>query len=183
MHLLFPFLLVVVARIFDVSMGTLRVSFIARGRKLLAAGCGFTEVFIWICVVSQVLSGERYLAIYVAYATGYACGTLVGMFIEEHLALGWALVNVITTCPADPLMQHLSAAGYGVTRQDAQGTRGPVQMLSILAPRRRVGELRAIVHDHDPDAFYTVSDVRQARDIPAAYATAGTGAGKSRMPV
>lgn len=34
MHLLFPFLMVVVARIFDVSMGTMRVAFIARGRKV-----------------------------------------------------------------------------------------------------------------------------------------------------
>ena len=183
MHLLFPFLLVLVARIFDVSMGTMRVAFIARGRKVFAACCGFIEVFIWICVVSQVLSGERHLAIYVAYATGYACGTLVGMFIEEHLAVGLVLVQVITTRPAEPLMQQLSAAGYGVTRQDAQGTRGPVQVLSILASRRRVNDLRAIVHAFDPDAFYTISDVRQARDIPAAYATAGTGAGKSRMPV
>ena len=39
------------------------------------------------------------------------------------------------------------------------------------------------IQDFDPDAFYTVEDVRHARDIPTAYATAATGAGKSRMPV
>jgi uncharacterized protein YebE (UPF0316 family) len=59
MHLVWPFLLIVVARIADVSMGTLRVAFIARGRKYLAAACGFVEVLIWISVVSRVLSGDR----------------------------------------------------------------------------------------------------------------------------
>ena len=183
MHLVLPFLLVVVARICDVSMGTLRVAFIARGRKYLAAACGFVEVFIWICVVSRVLSGEREIPIYVAYATGFACGTLVGMFIEEHLAVGWSLVRVITHKPLGDLMSKLSAAGFGVTQQDAQGARGPVQVLVTLMPRKRVGEIRAIIQDFDPEAFYTIEDVRHVRDIPPAYATAATGAGKARMPV
>ena len=183
MHLVLPFLLVVVARICDVSMGTLRVAFIARGRKVFAACCGFVEVFIWICVVSRVLSGEREIPIYIAYATGYACGTLVGMFIEEHLAVGWSFVRMITNKPVGLLMQQLSAAGFGFTLQDATGSRGPVQVLVTLLPRKRVGEVRALLESFDPDAFYTVEDVRQARDIPAAYATAATGAGKTRMPV
>ena len=183
MHLVLPFLLVVIARICDVSMGTLRVAFIARGRKVFAACCGFVEVFIWICVVSRVLSGEREIPIYIAYATGYSCGTLVGMFIEEHLAVGWSFVRMITNKPVGLLMQQLSAAGFGFTLQDAMGSRGPVQVLVTLLPRKRVNEVRALLEGFDPDAFYTVEDVRQARDIPAAYATAATGAGKTRMPV
>jgi uncharacterized protein YebE (UPF0316 family) len=183
MQLVFPFLLIIVARICDVSMGTLRVAFIARGRKYLAAACGFVEVLIWISVVSRVLTGEQRLFTYIAYALGFACGTLVGMFIEEHLAVGWSLVRVITARPVGDLMQKLSIAGFGVTQQDAQGARGPVQVLVTLMPRKRVGEIQDILQTFDPDAFYTIEDVRHARDIPPAYATAATGAGKTRMPV
>ena len=183
MTLLGQVLFIVVARICDVSMGTLRVAFIARGRKYLAACCGFLEVLIWIMVVSRVLTGEQRLITYVAYAFGFTCGTLAGMFIEEHLAVGWALVRVITHKPLGNLMQRLSAAGFGVTQQDAQGARGPVQVLVTLMPRKRIGEIRTIINDFDPDAFYTIEDVRHVRDIPPAYATAATGAGKSRMPV
>ena len=184
MSLALSCLFIIVARICDVSMGTLRVAFIARGRKYLAAACGFVEVFISICVVSRVLSGEREIPIYVAYATGFACGTLVGMFIEERLAVGWSLVRVITHKPVGDFMQQLSAAGFGVTRQDADGARGPVQVLVIHMPRKRLTDFQPLLQDFDPAAFYTIEDVRHARDIPAAYsATAATGAGKARMPV
>ena len=183
MHLALACLLIIVARIADVSMGTLRVAFIARGRKFLAATCGFFEVLIWITVVSRVLSGDRHLATYIAYAVGFTLGTLVGMFIEEHLAVGWSLVRVITHKPVADFMQQLSAAGFGVTQQDALGTRGPVRVLVTLMPRKRVDQIRALIHTFDPEAFYTVEDVRHARDIPPAYATAATGAAKTRMPV
>ena len=183
MHLAFQMLFIVVARICDVSMGTLRVAFIARGRKYLAAACGFTEVFIWIVVVSRILTGEQHLLTYVAYAFGFTCGTFAGMLLEERLAVGWSLVRVISHKPIASLMQRLSAAGFGVTQQDAQGARGPVQVLVALLPRKRLGEFHHYLKEFDATAFYTIEDVRHARDIPPAYATATTGAGKVRMPV
>ena len=184
MQLALQVLIIIVARICDVSMGTLRVAFIARGRKYLAAACGFAEVFIWIVVVSRILSAERNFIAYAAYALGFACGTLVGMFIEERLAVGWSLVRVITHKPVGDFMQQLSAAGFGVTQQDAQGARGPVQVLVILMPRRRLSQFQPLLQAFDPAGFYTIEDVRHARDIPLAYSpTAATGAGKTRMPV
>jgi uncharacterized protein YebE (UPF0316 family) len=183
MQLALQFLLIVVSRIIDVSMGTLRVSFIARGRKLLAAACGFCEILIWIVVVSRVLTGPQHASAYVAYALGFTLGTFAGMFLEERLAVGWALVRVITSRPVAGFVQTLSAAGFGVTQQDAQGARGPVQVLVILMPRKRLSGFQPLLRDFDPAAFYTIEDVRHARDIPPAYATAATAAGKVRMPV
>lgn len=49
----------------------------------------------------------------------------------------------------------------------------------MLIPRKRLHDLRKILYSFDPEAFYTVEDIRHARDIPAAYATAATGAGKT----
>ena len=177
------FFLIVFARIVDVSMGTLRVSFIARGRKALAAACGFTEILIWITVVSRVLSGERSFVAYVAYALGFTLGTFVGMSIEERLAVGWSLVRVISSKTLGDFAQVLSSAGFGVTQQTGQGARGPVEILVILMPRRRLSEFRPMLSAFDPAAFYTIEDVRHARDVPPAYATAATAGGKIRMPV
>lgn len=183
MPLLLKCLLIVVARIVDVSMGTLRVAFIARGRKYLAAACGFTEILIWIVVVSRILTGPQHWLSYVAYALGFTLGTFAGMSLEERLAVGWSLVRVISNKPVKDFMQQLSAAGFGVTRQDADGARGPVQVLVILMPRKRLSVFQPLLRNFDPAAFYTIEDVRHARDIPPAYATAATGAGKVRMPV
>ena len=183
MNVLLNFALIVLARIVDVSLGTMRVSFIARGRKALAAACGFTEIFIWIAVVSGVLRGDVHVLSYVAYALGFTLGTFVGMSIEERIAVGWSLVRVISARPVAEFVQKLSAAGFGVTQQDAQGARGPVQVLVILMPRRRLVDFRPLLGEFDPNAFYTIEDVRHARDVPPAYATAATAAGKVHMPV
>lgn len=188
MSLLSSFLFIVIARICDVSMSTLRVAYISRGRKYSAAAFGFIEVLIWITVVSRVLVGERHILTYVAYAFGFACGTLVGMMIEERIAVGWALVRVITHKPVADFMQKLSAAGFGVTQQDAQGSRGPVRVLVLLMPRKRLTQFQPLLLEFDPQAFYTIEDVRSARDTPMVYgtsptATAATGAGKTPMPL
>ena len=184
MQLALSCLLIIVARICDVSMDTMLVAFIARGRKFFAATCGFIGVLIWIIVVSRILTGKQHWVTYVAYAFGFACGTLVGMFIEEHLAVGWSLVRIITAKSVGNLMQQISTAGFGVTQQDAQGVRGPVQVLVTLMPRKRVGEIQDLINDFDPEAFYTIEDVRHARDIPLAYAGGTTApvAGKVRIP-
>lgn len=182
MSLIGHFLFIVIARVIDVSMGTLRVSFIARGRKYHAAFCGFIEIFIWIAVVSRVLTGEHNIYSYISYAAGFAAGTLVGMSIEERLAVGQALVRVITSSPVMDFMETLSSAGFGVTRQEAFGARGPVHVLVILMPRRHLPLFLPLLHEFDPTAFYTIEDVRRARDTPSAYATATTAAGKVRMP-
>ena len=183
MLLALQFLLIVVARIVDVTMGTLRVSFIARGRRFLAAACGFTEILIWIVVVSRVLRGDQHWLAYVAYALGFTLGTFVGVSLEERLAVGWALVRGMSNKPLGHVVQRLSAAGFGVTQQDAQGARGPVQVLVILMPRKRLADFQPLLRDFDPNAFYTIEDVRHARDIPPAYATAATAAGKVHLSV
>lgn len=183
MHLLFSALFIIVARVVDVSMSTMRVAFIARGKKYLAASCGFFEILIWITVVGRVLTGNQHFVTYVAYAVGFSCGTLMGMFLEERLAVGWSLVRVITVKPVRGVMQNLSAAGFGVTLQDGFGSRGPVQIMVMLIPRKQLHALRDILTTFDPEAFYTVEDIRHARDIPAAYATAATGAGKTPIPL
>lgn len=123
MELLFSALFIVVARIVDVSMSTMRVAFIARGKKYLAATCGFFEILIWITIVGKILTGTQHFVTYVAYALGFSLGTLAGMFLEERLAVGWSLVRVITTKPVEGVMHSVSEAGFGVTLQDGFGAR------------------------------------------------------------
>jgi uncharacterized protein YebE (UPF0316 family) len=122
-------LLVFFARVIDVSLGTLRLIFISRGKKYIAPLLGFVEVFIWIAVVAQIVRGVNDLAAYFAYAAGFAAGNFVGMYIEERLAIGTQVIRIIVPYDADDLTANLSVAGYGVTSVDGQGANGPVKLI------------------------------------------------------
>ena len=49
-------LLIFVARIMDVSIGTLRVIFVAKGYRIYAPILGFFEVIIWLLAIRQILN-------------------------------------------------------------------------------------------------------------------------------
>ncbi|HOI78965.1 MAG TPA: DUF5698 domain-containing protein, partial [Petrimonas sp.] len=63
----YPWLLPVMiffGRIFDVSLGTLRIIFVSKGEKYIAPAIGFFEVFIWVVIISQILTRANDLVAY-----------------------------------------------------------------------------------------------------------------------
>ena len=78
-------------RAIDVSLATFRVLMIMRANAC-AAITGFFEVSIYIRPGPGGAASERPLKI-VAYALGFSCGTLVGGWLEERLAVGLNLVR------------------------------------------------------------------------------------------
>jgi uncharacterized protein YebE (UPF0316 family) len=156
-----PFL-VFFARILDVSLGTLRIIFISKGKRLLPPLLGFVEVFVWIVVVGQLVQNVSNLVGYLAYAAGFATGTYVGMLIEKRLAIGTLIVRAIIPREADDLVQSLSDAGYGVTVFDAQGATGPVKVIDTVINRKEMDDIVRRLHTRHPNIFYTVEEARAA---------------------
>ena len=117
------------ARVVDVTLGTLRIIFISRGKRNVAPLLGFVEVFIWITVVSQIVSHAHNLLAYLAYAAGFAVGSYRGMYIENRLAVGIQLVSIIVQNNSNVLIDHLHTAGYGISCVDGQGANGPVKLI------------------------------------------------------
>ncbi len=157
-------LVIVVARVLDVSLGTLRVIFITRGHLVLAPALGFLEVLIWLSVISQILQRTTGPLYFVAYAAGYSLGTFVGLMIERRLALGMVLVRIITRREAHPLIEAILGAGFGITYLDARGATGPAQLIFTLVKRQEAPRVVELVHQHNPNAFYTIEDIRFVRD-------------------
>lgn len=71
-------LLIFLARVADVSIGTIRLIFIARGLKYLAPVVGFFEVLIWLLAIGQIMKNLSNPACYIAYAGGFAMGNFGG---------------------------------------------------------------------------------------------------------
>ena len=157
-------LLIFLSRILDVSLGTLRIIFIGKGKRLLAPLLGFIEVFVWIVVVSQIIKNVSNLVGYLAYAAGFAAGNFVGMWIEDRLALGTMMVRVIVSKEPEALVNVLKEAGYGITSFDAEGTSGPVKVIYTVVQRKELGDVVALIQKNHPHAFYTVEEVRQVSE-------------------
>jgi uncharacterized protein YebE (UPF0316 family) len=153
-------LLIFVARVIDVALGTLRIIFVSRGRKYLAPFFGFVEVFIWVAVIAQITRGTHNIVAYLAYAAGFAAGNFIGMTIENKLAIGTLVIRIIVQNNVDDLITHLRAAGYGVTSVDAKGASGAVQLIYTIVQRRDLANVINIIHQKHPNAFVSTEEAR-----------------------
>lgn len=155
-------LLIFFARITDVSIGTLRIVFISKGYKYLAPVFGFFEVLIWLLAMGKIMQNLDNWVYYVAYASGFATGNFIGLFIEERIALGYINLRIITKIDGTNLIKHLSAEGYGVTQIEATGSTGHVHIIYCTIKRNQFKEVIPIIFKHNPNAFYTIEDIRFA---------------------
>ena len=160
----YPMLLalgIFLARIADVSMGTVRILVGFRGYRLLAAAIGFCEAAIWVVAASKVIQHLDAWYLVVAYAGGFASGNYLGLTLERRLAVGRELARIISYRPDAALAQELTRRGWPVV--ELHGTRRnhePVEVMYVVAARRRMPELLALVRQFDPEALYTITDVK-----------------------
>jgi len=153
--------LIFMARVADVSLGTLRTAFIVRGRRAHAFAFGFVEVLVWVVVVAQVITNLGHPIYLLAFALGFASGTVVGITIEGWFALGEQVVRVFTA-RGDSLASAMRERGFAVTAFSGTGRNGAVHLLFIQVRRRQTSTVIAAARKLDPSCFFTVDDVRQA---------------------
>lgn len=154
-------LFIFLARIIDVSMGTVRVIFISKGFKKYATIIGFFEVLIWLAAINQIMSNLTNYFYYFAYAGGFAMGTLVGMAIEEKISFGKVTLRVITRKDASELLEELRMNKYTVT---SLGADGKVKLILTIINRKDIKKITKIIKKHNPKAFYSIEDVRYVHD-------------------
>mgnify|MGYP000860834366 FL=1 len=152
--------LIFLARICDVTIGTLRIIFVSKGLKLWASFFGFFEVLIWLVAIGQIMQNLNNVYCYIAYAAGFASGNFIGITIEEKLAMGVLIVRIFTTNEGTKLIDSLRASGFGVTSVDAQGGSGKVKIVYTVIKRKYLAEVVEIIKEFNPKAFYSVEEVR-----------------------
>ena len=157
-------LLILISRVLDVTLGTLRIMFVSRGNRLLAPILGFFEILIWLIAVRQIMTNLENIICYIAYAGGFSIGTFLGIVIEQHLAYGKVIMRIITRVDSNKLVKQLRARAFGVTVIDAEGSNGRVQVLYSIIERGHLDKITKIINKYNPNAFYTLEDVRFVKE-------------------
>ncbi len=152
--------LIFLARAADVSMAAVRIIFVSRGIRALAAVIGFFEMLIWLIGISQIMQNLNNPISYIAFAGGFSMGTFVGITIERKIAIGNLAVHFITSKNPASLLRYFRAKGYGATTIDGHGTAGPVKIIFVIVRRKLLDNVLDIIKRFDRDAFYTIEDVR-----------------------
>jgi uncharacterized protein YebE (UPF0316 family) len=154
-----PFM-IFLARICDVTLGTIRIILVNRGQRRIAPLLGFVEVFIWIVAVGQLVQHLHSPISYFGYAAGFAVGNYVGMFVEDKLAIGNVLIRTIIQEGGEAVASALRQAGFGVTKIPGEGSQGQVHLIFTVVPRKDAQCALQIIRDVQPKAFITMEDVR-----------------------
>ena len=153
--------LILVARIVEVSIGTLRVILMNKGYRIISSVLAFIEVLIWVIVASNVLNkiAENPIKV-VVYSFGFAAGVYLGSIIEGKVALGNILIQAIL-----PLEKGIEIAsilredGIGVTTLDAEGKDTKRLVLMIYSKRRGKEKVIDRIKELEPTALIVSNDL------------------------
>jgi uncharacterized protein YebE (UPF0316 family) len=156
--------LIFLARIFDQSIGTLRMIFVGKGLKTLVPVLAFFESLTWLLAIGQIMQHLDNWICYLAYAGGYAMGNWVGMILDERISLGNVIIRIIVKKGAVELVEYLRKHNFGLTVLDAEGATGPVKVLFSIVKRKDAPTVISIINEFDPLSFYTIEEVRSVNE-------------------
>ncbi len=157
-------LLIFTARVLDMTLDTIRIIFVSRGRKLLATFFGFFEIMIWLFAIGQIMQHLTNITYYLAYAGGFTTGVFVGISIEEKIAMGTVVIRAIIKKEAKKLVENIKSMGYGVTCFDGEGTNGQIKLIYSVIRRKDVDNVVEIIKMFNSKAFYCIEDVRSSSE-------------------
>ena len=157
------FLLIFLAKIVEVSLMTIRMVFVTKGEKLYASIIGFIEVSIWLRIVSVVLVGisEDPTKMF-AYSLGFACGSYIGLTLEEKIGLGFLSLQIIVDLEnGQNLADLLRNEGKAVTILEAEGRDSKKVVLLVHIKRKDKASIMDVLSKHQISSVVTVSEMKK----------------------
>lgn len=148
-------------RVLGVSLSTIRVLLMTRGRKLLSAAFGFFQTLVYAVAIGKVVQDLNNIPNLMSYCLGFSVGTLLGMWLEERIAIGFATIRVISPSQSRQVAEAIRNAGYGVTEGMAHGKEGIVGTIKTVVRRRDVEAVCEIIYQCAPEAFVTIEDTQK----------------------
>jgi len=147
-------------RFVDITLYTIRIMMVVRGRKALAFLFGFMQATVYVIAMREVFSDLGNWGKITGYAAGFATGLVMGMIVENRLAVGYSEITIISPARGAELVERLRQAGFAVTEISAKGKEGMVSVLHCIIRSKENQHLAALVSQTDAQAFITAKQVR-----------------------
>lgn len=156
-------LVIMLMRIVDVSLGTFRMIMVVQAKKYIAGIIGFFEVLMWIFAMRYIVNNMDEIINLIGYAAGFSIGNMLGITLEEKLALGYVQLNIISKNFSKQIAEMMRKSQYGVTLLPAQGNSGEVNLLVTIIRRKDVRIVMTMIEEIDKDSFITLQHSRPFR--------------------
>ncbi|RKP48747.1 DUF2179 domain-containing protein [Cohnella endophytica] len=144
---------IIALQITYVSMLSVRFILMVKGVRYIASMMSAIEIGIYVVGFKLVLDNlDKPLNLF-AYCLSYGVGVLIGVKLEERLAIGYITVQVTTDEQHEELSAVLRSKGYGVTSWSGEGKEGRRWVHNVVLARKRQQQLYSDVLAEDPNAF------------------------------
>jgi uncharacterized protein YebE (UPF0316 family) len=157
-------LLIFIFRVFDQTIGILRIIFATKGMKYLVLVAGFFESLVWLIAVSQIINHLDNIMCYISFAAGFSMGNFLGIYVEKKLSLGNVIIRVVFQVDSSESIEILKENGFRLTILNAMGMDGEVKMLFATVKRKQIANFIKLLTANNPGAFYTVEDVSMVKE-------------------
>ncbi|MBZ0200884.1 MAG: DUF5698 domain-containing protein [Ignavibacteriaceae bacterium] len=155
--------LIILLRVCDVSLGTIRTIYIVSSKKYRAGLIGFFEVLIWIFAMRYIVQHMDNIINLVGYAFGFGLGTVLGITIEQLIGIGHVQMNIISREKTGLIAQALRSDNNGVTILPGKGGEGEVSIVYTIINKGKYRKLKSLVHKIDPNVFINVHPAAPSR--------------------
>lgn len=156
MQLLFMCIKIFFARILDVSLNTIRTTFVLRGKTLIVAIIAFCEITIWFLVARTALNTELNIFIVLSYSGGYTMGTIIGTLINKYFVKTDVELLVVSSKIKDT--KKIKEQDFGVTIMSKDRNK---TVLFIQTNKKRLKELTYLIEKLDKKAFINIKETKQ----------------------
>lgn len=155
MSLLLTCIKIFFARILDVSLNTIRTTFVIKGKTFIVALIAFVEITIWLLVARTAINVELNLWIVISYSGGYTMGTILGTtFINKFVKTNMELIVISTKIKNTKKIKDKNF-GVSILNKDKNKT-----ILLIETNKKRLDELTTLLKKLDNEAFITVKETK-----------------------
>lgn len=153
--------MVFMGKLTEVSIASLRTQLIVKGQRIAGALLACIEYVMWFVIASVALNKYSSDPLMVVLLTvSFALGQIAGSFIEEKMALGNCMLNMIFVEESKAMSAAalLRANGFSLTTFMGQGIGESERTIAMMTVRRKnLSLVKRLIHGVDPKVVISVT--------------------------